>query len=345
MRTNEARWTGERWRIDIQRDGRRKSFYSSTPGKKGKIEAEKKADKWLSGEDSNVRVETMVDRWMNDLSLYASSAHISQYSVFLRRYILPEIGRKRVSSVTEIDLQRIIDKAYHERNLAYKTLTNIRVCISTFFKYCRMAQVTILRPENLRIPKSATRGEKHIAQPDDLKVLFSESDAHYINAFRFAILTGLRPGELLALQWSDIKGNVITIRRAVNHDGEITQGKNRNANRSFRLSDRAVAVLADQRKKILSPYVFPDKNGRLTNQARYRRAWYKFCEENGISRITPYEMRHTFVSVADDLPEGLKRQVVGHSRSMDTEGVYGHQKRGDMERAADLIGAAFDRIL
>lgn len=31
-RTNTAKWTGTRWRIDVQKDGTRKSFYSSTPG-------------------------------------------------------------------------------------------------------------------------------------------------------------------------------------------------------------------------------------------------------------------------------------------------------------------------
>jgi len=34
-RTNTARWTGKMWRIDVQQDGKRKSFYSSRPGRTG----------------------------------------------------------------------------------------------------------------------------------------------------------------------------------------------------------------------------------------------------------------------------------------------------------------------
>lgn len=350
MRKNEARWTGERWRIDIQRDGTRKSFYSSKAGKRGKIEAEKKADKWLQGEDENISVSTMAERWIADMSLSASAIHITQYKGYLRLYILPEIGRKKISAVTEINLQRILDKAYAERNLAYKTLVNIRACISSFMKYCRIARVTTLRPEGLKIPQSAHRGEKKIAQPDDLKILFGNVTGHYINAYRFAILTGLRVGELLALEWADVKNGIVTVRRSVNPAGEITQGKNKNANRSFRLSSHAAAVLETQKAYlkslgIISRVVFPNESGQMVRQITYRKTWYKFAEKNGISRITPYEMRHTFVSVADDLPDGLKKQTVGHSRSMDTEGVYGHRKQGDMERVADLIDAAFDRIL
>jgi len=46
-RTNTARWTGKMWRIDVQQDGKRKSFYSSRPGRTGQREANAKADAWL----------------------------------------------------------------------------------------------------------------------------------------------------------------------------------------------------------------------------------------------------------------------------------------------------------
>ena len=50
LRTNEAAWSesGNRWRISVQRDGERKTFYSSKAGKKGKLEAERKAVETIS---------------------------------------------------------------------------------------------------------------------------------------------------------------------------------------------------------------------------------------------------------------------------------------------------------
>lgn len=45
------------------------------------------------------------------------------------------------------------------------------------------------------------------------------------------------------------------------------------------------------------------------------------CEYNGITVVTPYELRHTFVSIAKKLPEGFVKTVIGHSKSMDTFGV------------------------
>ena len=46
-RTNTARWTGKHWRIDVQSNGRRRSFYSAKPGRTGQREANAKADAWL----------------------------------------------------------------------------------------------------------------------------------------------------------------------------------------------------------------------------------------------------------------------------------------------------------
>ena len=48
-RKNEAVWTEsrKRWQINVQVDGVRKTFTSSFPGRRGKADAERKADRWL----------------------------------------------------------------------------------------------------------------------------------------------------------------------------------------------------------------------------------------------------------------------------------------------------------
>lgn len=48
-RTNTATWNEKynRWQINVQKDGYRRSFYSSAPGRTGQREANAKADAWL----------------------------------------------------------------------------------------------------------------------------------------------------------------------------------------------------------------------------------------------------------------------------------------------------------
>jgi integrase len=165
------------------------------------------------------------------------------------------------------------------------------------------------------------------------------------------VLTGVRPGELIALRWTDIKKDKVTIMQSINDSGELTQGKNKNARRTFKIGELALIILDDQRELlnklgVESKFVFPARDGDHISQKQFRFAWQRYCIANGFEKqVTPYELRHTFVSINDELPEALKKMVIGHSKSMDTEGTYGHEKQGDMDKAAVYIDAAFMKFL
>ena len=66
-RVNTAVWIEkyQRWQIKVQKDGARKTFYSSAPGRKGQREANEKADRWLDDGivESSVRVSVLLDQW------------------------------------------------------------------------------------------------------------------------------------------------------------------------------------------------------------------------------------------------------------------------------------------
>ena len=200
-------------------------------------------------------------------------------------------------------------------------------------------------------PASARLKGKTVLQPDDLCMLFSTDTAlykgkrqkdEYIHAYRFQVLTGLRPGELRGLRVKDIQGGVVYVQRSVNVYGETTQGKNENAVRSFVLSDLARCELALQLQEYPSEsgYVFP-----LPSPTAYRERWQKYCASNGMTKTTPYELRHTFVSVVKTLPVGEVKPLVGHSESMDTFGIYGHALQGEDTETAEKINRLFRKLL
>ena len=122
----------------------------------------------------------------------------------------------------------------------------------------------------------------------------------FINAYRFQVLTGLRPGELVGLQWNDIHGNTVQVQRAINVRGEVTRGKNENAVRSFVLSTMARRVLDEQRK------ITGDAGSVfcIMREKTYYSRWKAYCKANGLTPCSLYELRHTFVSVVKTLPAG-----------------------------------------
>lgn len=363
-RKSEARWieSRKRWQINVQEDGVRKTFISSIAGRRGKADAERKAEKWLEDHTSSerTRVDTLLTQYIDYLKETKSTTHSSQYAGFVRLYIRPLIGAIRINKLTEGDLQSIIDLAYSKNNLADKTLRDVRGCLMNWLKWCRKRGKTRLYPEDLQIPAGARKPEKKVIPPDGLQILFSSDlttwrgkpdTDFYIHAYRFAVLTGLRPGELRGLEdKTDIQGLKVTIRSAINVHDEITQGKNNNARRTFQMSAMAKKEVDAQRVMlrrcgIVSPYLFPAPDGGPMKHDHFYRCWKRYCVANKIPTVSLYELRHTYVSVNKDMPEGLKKMVVGHSKDMDTEGTYGHQMAGDMEKAANYTELAFSAII
>ena len=57
-------------------------------------------------------------------------------------------------------------------------------------------------------------------------------------------------------------------------------------------------------------------------------------------------MGHTMISIVKaDVPEQLLKQVVCHSKGMDTLGIYGHEVAGKIDKSAHIPGGVFDTIL
>jgi integrase len=358
-RKNEAIWlsTEKRWLIQIQVDGKRKKFYSSTEGRRGKIQAEKKADDWLMRETfaESLRVQEVFASFITDMK--EQDMYYQQYESIGNVWILPSIGKKRFINLVDADFQDILNTAY-KKGLTKKSIQNIRGCVTKFLKYARQHGNTKLRPE-LEINKKAHSLEKRSLEDSEIQIIFSnDSTARnrhvsvdwYRYMYRFAIATGLRPGELCGLKYSDVSGEYITIRRAINANGDITSGKNENARRTFKLNTVALSVLEEHITMLKNSFseidwLFPQEDGRPTSEQIYYRRFKAYCKYNGIENITPYEIRHTYVSINKEMPVDLLKIQVGHSQAMQTREQYSHQRLGDSERAAELSSIALENIL
>lgn len=353
-RTNTATWNEKynRWQINVQKDGYRRSFYSSAPGRTGQREANAKADAWLDDgiSPTGERLEAAYNQYRQECKENMSTTEYNHVDSVGRVWIIPNLGKRKITELNDGDVQKMLDKAA-AMGRSKKTIQDINGILNKFLKWCRRNKKTTYRPDDVHIPASARLKGKTVLQPDDFCTLFSTDTAlykgkrqkdEYIHAYRFQVLTGLRPGELRGLRVKDIQGGVVYVQRSVNVYGETTQGKNENAVRSFVLSDLARCELALQLQEHPSEsgYVFP-----LPSPTAYRERWQKYCASNGMTKTTPYELRHTFVSVVKTLPVGEVKPLVGHSESMDTFGIYGHALQGEDTETAEKINRLFRKLL
>lgn len=362
-RNAEAIWidSRKRWAIKVQKEGIRKSFYCTTPGRKGKHIAESKADEWLNQGTDDMRFAEAWKLFLEYQQKNTSASNYKKHEQYGRLYLLPNLKTYKLSSVSPIRWQACIDTGA-KNGLSRRSLVNIRASITSFTKYALRSRWSIQRIEDgdITIPNSAPAPKaKQPLQPDDIRKLFDDPRivhygkkklSPYSYAWQFLVATGLRRGELAGLRSEDINGNMLTIRRSINTIGEETAGKNDNARRTIELSSVAIAILDKQKRmlrdrSIVSPWVFPDQYGGRPEPNLIYEHWRTWRKQNGIE-ASIHELRHTFVSINKaDMPVELMKAVVGHSTAMDTYGIYGHDIEGERHRAALIVDDVLTSIL
>lgn len=162
------------------------------------------------------------------------------------------------------------------------------------------------------------------------------------------LLSGLRRGELLGLQWPDIDftNHLVHIRRTWNYLGKNTgcyfaTPKSSRSRRPVHLSTSFFVTLLeykqwqDQRRCDLGdawegspddPRVFTTDAGAPVNPTVPTWWLSKFTKRIGIQHLSIHSLRHTYASlmIADEVPVVEVSNQLGHAKPSTTTNVYGH---------------------
>ena len=362
-RKNKARWYPKYgyWSIKVQRDGERRQFYSSLPGRAGQIECQNKADDWLDYRitSAGTPMRSIAQHWLDEVQATTTRSNYRGHESRYSNWIAPVIGARKAGKVTEQHLKEIVLRAYRAgKSRAY--LMDIVATVRELMSFARATGASKCTGEYIRVPKDAPTANRKSLQVSDIYKLMTrdktmqyggEVTDYYIHAYRVQMMVGYRPGELLGLQVKrDIQGDYITMHEAINDEGEVTHGKTINARRVIKMYPLLRAEVDAQlemlrRLGVKSAYLFPASDGSPTRQDTYRKRWRVYRDHNDISDIVPYELRHTFFSVNQDLPDSQLKPWGGHSKSMPTRETYAHTIGGEIEAAAEAIQANFAAIL
>jgi integrase len=179
--------------------------------------------------------------------------------------------------------------------------------------------------------------------PTELDQLCAEL-AEHTPFVRFAVATGLRPSEWIALEHRDIRRDegVLLVERSYSRGVLSPFGKTTNSRRRVPLSQAAIQALADHPTTGVR-LVFPGPAGRHLHLNNWRAdVWTPGVEAAGIEHRTIYSLRHYFATQA--LAAGIN--LFDLSRFMGTsieqiDRTYGHLAQGAEQSAREKLDAAF----
>lgn len=162
---------------------------------------------------------------------------------------------------------------------------------------------------------------------------------------------GLRRGEILGLQWNDIEGDQLSVRRTLTYRGgkpAWSTPKTARGRRVVVVPKDAMQVLSEHRDRqgaerlaagVLyndQGLVFADEIGGITTPAAFHHHWIRLQERAGVPRQRLHDMRHLHVSLL--VQRGLDpRSIadrVGHSDPAFTLRRYSHLFEAQRRQAA-----------
>lgn len=174
------------------------------------------------------------------------------------------------------------------------------------------------------------------------KLLIQAKDEGYYEIFLLELTTGLRVGELMALQWDDLNfttGELRVNKQVYQTKGELTvsQPKTKAANRTVILPPAVVEVLREYKKTVSSRWLFPSpkkEDAPLAPSAASHRLAL-ILKHAGCKKVRFHDLRHTFATNALEHGMDVKTlsTIIGHVSSATTLNVYAHVT-DDMKKEA-----------
>lgn len=343
----------QRWVLTVYENRKCvRTFTSMKKGKAGYNECLSKRSEWLGGAKDKLvtTVDSQWKRFLEDAGQRYQPEGVDRLDCDYKNYIKPLLGNRKLTTVTANDWQGCLNNARKRDGelLSEKSVKSIRNVIAEFLKYCRKDGLQVPSTDDLYIPNTVKPiKEKTILTEEQMAAIFDDSqpfaNQYYVPFFRFALATGLRPGEILGLRYEDYDGTFCVVKRSINtHKNIRPGGKTKNAARKIALSTLAKAAIEKQitqTSDLSSQYIFCRPDGEIASSAKINLRFKKVCEMIGASKdISLYGCRHTFISYASRvLSESVLKPLVGHSVSMPTLATYQHTTDQMLKDAAKAL--------
>ena len=266
-------------------------------------------------------------------------------------------GERPLASLTVSDVNAYL--AGHAARLRPATLRNTLALLTKLLSDAvedgNLVRNPLRGSRALRRPRAIRAGDEReveILAPAEIGRVLDALDPAWQPLFLTAASTGLRLGELLALQWGDLDwaAKRLYVRRTV-HRGAFYVPKSRRSRRTVDLGDQLLAVLSRRRREAFgeadSPaeaLVFPSSAGGPINPDNLRnRVWAPALAKAKLRHVRIHSLRHSYASLLIQNGENIKyvSAQLGHASAAFTLDVYSHVIPDGKRAAATRLETAF----
>lgn len=295
--------------------------------------------------EKNILFADYLDYWFKQyVEMNCSYNTQKLYALHIKKHLKPILGLYNLREISPLILQEFINQKKKE-GLSKNTLENLRRVLTGCLKYAIFpAELIKENPaQYIKVPLMRTNKKNHVLPIEDfnrMSEFLSASPVKY-TIFQTGWHTGMRSGEICALQWSDIDFDERTIyvrHNAIKKDGEV---KLRNLKTESSHRDIAVSeILLDHLRKWRT---VQDSMVANYNRKKYKRNNFVFTKKSGapfynqdISKISSeirkeleidfnfHMLRHTHATMLLEAGANIKdiQNRLGHANISITMDIY-----------------------
>ena len=308
-----------------------------------------------------VTVGELCDRWLDHKEQSGENKPntIRSYRDTVRLYIKHTLGGKKLEALTALHVQGMLSQLMEEGHTAPTRRYSLSVLKMALNYALGLGLVARNVASGIKPPKKQTKEMRVLTVAEAVRFREAARSHRLYIAFLLALMTGMRRGEVLGLQWEDINFNegYLTVKHNLTDCRgrvELTTPKTDKSKRRIYLApDLLNALREHQQAQQLAAakageawqgqgYVCASELGGHTDPRNFERMFRSVLERSGVTKVRLHDLRHTTASLL--LLKGHSAKVVSELLGHTTVGftldryahVYDEQRRGAVLDFEDL---------
>jgi len=294
------------------------------------------------------RVATLgefAERWRVEILSKRKASTIHAAESHLRNQILPALGTIRLNELGAEIQQSFVTRL--SGTISRKMLLNVLGTLSSMLTTAQNWGYVCdgLNFRKLALPEKAITERAACFTLDNVAAIVNAAVGQYRVMFAIAAMTGLRAGEILALQKSDfdLERNLLTVRRSV-WRGKLQTPKTSNSQAVLPVPEALAGIVREHIASLKGEWLFLNSRGKFfIAENVVRQALVPILDKLKIPRCGFHAFRHFHSSVL--LSSGAAPQVaqaqLRHSDARITLGIYVHivedAHREAVEKVASVL--------